>query len=67
MKKIKMSYYDRIGTYEGINTNKTTKSIGCDICHYWYFLNKGFKFQPYVYKSCLDLLMMSITLAMLLF
>ena len=19
----------------------------CDICHYWYFLNKGIKFQPY--------------------
>ena len=25
------------------------------------FLNKGFKFQPYVYNSCHDLLMISMT------
>ena len=30
-----------------------------DICHYWYFLNKGFKFQPYVCNRCHDLLIMS--------
>ena len=33
----------------------------CDICHYWYFLNKGF--QPYVYNKCNDLLMMSMNLS----
>ena len=30
-----------------------------DICNYWYFLNKGFKFQPYVCNRCHDLLVMS--------
>ena len=30
----------------------------CDICHYWYFLNKGFKFQPNVSNKCYYLLMM---------
>ena len=31
-----------------------------DICHYWYFLNKGFKFQPNVCNRRHDLLMVSI-------
>ena len=34
-----------------------------DICHYWYFLNKGFKFQPYVCNRCHDLLLMSMNLS----
>ena len=42
---IKMLYYDRIDVFEGIDI-KTSVSKQCDICHYWYFLNKGFKFQP---------------------
>ena len=29
----------------------------CDICHYWYFLNKGFTFQPNFCYGCNDLLM----------
>ena len=34
----------------------------CDICHYWYFLYKGFKFQPDVCNGCQDLSIMSINL-----
>ena len=34
----------------------------CDICHYWYFLDKGFNFQPYVCSGCHDILMMSMNL-----
>ena len=30
--------------YEGIDINKTSASKECDLCHYWYFLDKGFKF-----------------------
>ena len=30
------------------------------ICHYWYFLDKGFTFQLHVCKKCHDVLMMSI-------
>ena len=26
-----------------------------DICHYWYVLDKGFKFEPYVLNGCHDL------------
>ena len=35
----------------------------CDICHYWYFLNKGSKFQPDVCNGCHDLWMMSMNLS----
>ena len=54
-----MLYYDRTDVSEGMNINKTSASKECDICHYWYFLNKGFKFQPYVWSRCNHLLMMS--------
>ena len=34
----------------------------CDICHYWYFLDKGFRFQTYVYNDGHDLSRMSMNL-----
>ena len=39
--------------------SKTSKSKGCDICHYWYFLNKRFKFEPHVCNRCHYFLMIS--------
>ena len=33
-----------------------------DICHCWYFIVKGLKFQLYVYNGCYDILIMSINL-----
>ena len=50
-----MLYYDRIDVSEGIDVNKTSKSKESDICHYWHFLNKGYKFQPNVCNRCRDL------------
>ena len=41
-------YYDRIDIYEEIDINKTNESKECDICHYWYSLDKGFQFPAYV-------------------
>ena len=32
----------------------------CDICHYYYFLDKRFRYQPCVCNECHDVLMMSI-------
>ena len=43
-----MLYYGRIDVYEGTDVNKTSASKECDVCHYWYFLNFSFKFQPNV-------------------
>ena len=57
MNNIKMLYYDRNDASEGFDVSKISKSKECNICHYWYFLNKGFKFQPYVCNRCHDLLM----------
>ena len=58
-----MLYFDRIDVSEGIDVNKTSASKECDICHYWYFLNYSFKFQPNVCNRCHDLLMMSMNLS----
>ena len=35
--------YDRVDISEGIDVNKTNASKECDICYYWYFLDKGFQ------------------------
>ena len=53
----KMLYYDKIYVFEGIDVNKTSASKKCNIYHYCFFLNKGFKFQPYLSNGCHDLLM----------
>ena len=58
-----MLYFDRIDVSEGIDVNKTSASKECDICHYWYFLYKGFKFQPNICNRFHDLLMMSMSLS----
>ena len=59
---IKMLYDDRIDISERIDANKRSESKECDICHYWYFLNKAFKFQPNVCNGFHYLLMMSLNL-----
>ena len=38
-----MLHFNRIDVSEGIDVKKTSVSKECDICHYWYFLNKGFE------------------------
>ena len=43
-----MLEYDRIDISEGIDVNKTNASKECDICHYWYFKDIGFKYEPYL-------------------
>ena len=58
-----MLYYDTIDVSEGIDVNKVIPSKEYSICHYWYFLNYSFKFQPNVCYRCHDLLMMSISLS----
>ena len=58
-----MIYYDRIDVSEGIDVNKTSASKEYDICHYLYFLNNSFKFQPNVCNRYQDLLMLSVNLS----
>ena len=58
-----MLYYDTINVSEGIDVNKTSASKECYICHYWYLLNYGFKFQQNVCNNCRDLLIVPINLS----
>ena len=44
----KMLEFDRIDISEGIGVDRTNESKECDICHYWCFLGKGFKYEPYL-------------------
>ena len=51
-----MLEYDKIDISEGIDVNKTNLQTKCDICHYWYFKNIGFKHEPYLCSGCHDLI-----------
>ena len=51
-----MFQYEKIGVLEGIDTNKASASKECELCHYWYFNDVGFKFEPHVCNKCHDVL-----------
>ena len=53
-----MLEYERIDISEGIDVNKTNLSKECDICHYWYFKDIGFKYEKYLCNACHDLMQM---------
>ena len=48
----------KIDASEGIDVNKTSASKECELCHYWFFKNVGFKFEEHVSNGCHDLLTM---------
>ena len=56
-----MLEYDRIDISEGIDTNKTIASKECNICHYWYFLDNNFSYEPYYCNRCHDLMQKAIS------
>ena len=51
-----MLEYDRIDLSDGIDINKTNASKKCEMCHYWYFLDKNFNYEPYLCIGCHDLM-----------
>ena len=51
-----MLEYDRIDIWEGIDVNKTSLLKKCDICHYSYFKDTGFSYEPYFCNGCHDLM-----------
>ena len=51
-----MLEHDKIDVSEGIDTNKTSASKQHNICHYWYFLDKNFNYEPYLCNGCHDLM-----------
>ena len=52
---------ERIDISEGIDVNKTNISNKCDICHYWYFKDIGFKYEPYLWNACHDLMQKAVS------
>ena len=56
-----MLEYDRIVISEEIDTNKTSASKECSICHYCYFSDKNFNYDPYLCYGCLDLLQKAVS------
>ena len=49
-----MLEYNRIDISEGIDVNKTSASEECDICHYWYFKDIGYRHEPHLCNGCHD-------------
>ena len=54
-----MLQYEKIDVSEGIDVNKISASKKCELCHYWFFKDVGFKFVKHVCNGCHDLLMMA--------
>ena len=57
-----MLEYDRIDISEGIDVNKTSASKECDICHFWYFKDIGFRCELYILNGCHDLMQKAMSL-----
>ena len=58
-----MLEYDRIDISEGIDMNKN-KSISrdCSLCKFYYFLDKNFKYGPYLCDGCYDMSLKAISM-----
>ena len=57
-----MLWYQKIYVLEGIDINKTSASKECELGHYWFFKDIGFKFEEHVCNKCHDLLTIAYSL-----
>ena len=58
-----MLEYDRIDISEGIDINKFEEtSRKCSLCKFYYFLDKNFKYGPYVCDGCYDMSMKAVSM-----
>ena len=57
-----MLQYQKIDVSEGIDVNKTSAWKECELCHYWFFKDVGFKFEEHVCNKCHDLWTMAYSL-----
>ena len=49
---------DRINISESIDINKCEQtSRECSLCKFYYFLDKNFKYGPYLWDGCYDISM----------
>ena len=57
-----MLRYQKIYVSEEIDINKTSASKECELCHYWFVKEFGFKFEEYVCNKCHELLTLAYSL-----
>ena len=57
-----MLEYDRIDISEGIDNKKCKEtSRECSLCKFYYFLDKNFKYGPYLCDGCYDMSMKAVS------
>ena len=56
-----MLQYDKIDISEAIDIKKTKKLKECKICHYWYFKDIGFKYEPHLCNGCHGLMQKAVS------
>ena len=51
-----MLFYDRKSESESIDANRTglDTSKECNICHFYFFKDRNFLYQPHVCNGCYD-------------
>ena len=54
-----MLQYEKISVLKGTDTNKTSAPKECMLCHYWYFKDVWFKFEPHDCNKDHDVLMIA--------
>ena len=53
---------ERILVLEGIDAKKSPyKSKECNICHFWYFFDKNFNYEPYLCNGFHDMTIKAVT------
>ena len=58
-----MLEYDRIDISEGIDINKCEEtSRRCNLCKYYYFLDKNFSYGPFLYNACYDMSLKAVSM-----
>ena len=58
-----MLEYDRIDISEGIDINTWEEtSRECSLCKFYYFLDKNFKYGPYLCDGCYDMSMKAVSM-----
>ena len=62
-----MLEYDRIDISEGIDIKKCKEtSRECNLCKFYYFLDKNFNYGPYLCNGCYDMSLKAVSIKNLL-
>ena len=51
-----MLEYEKIDISDGIDVHKSDKSKKCMLCNYWYFLDKSFRYGPFLCDGCYNMI-----------